>query len=115
MHDIDVEDFVRKFAGLAAEEKKPAARQQPEQAKVEEEPPPEEDPKLTHVRVAELSGQLAYKRRFCESEQVFNRDYNEYLESVPEAYRQAAKDAYWKGYKHGERLNKHLTRAQCPG
>ena len=96
------------------QEKAPAAKPQPEQAKVEEAPAEEEDPKLRHMRVAEMSGQLAYKRRFCENEKVFNRDYNEYLESVPQDYRAAAKDAYWKGYQRGKRLNKHLTRAQCP-
>jgi len=74
---------------------------------------PEEDPKFRHLRVAELSGQLAYKRRFCADEQVFNRDYNEYLESIPEEYREEVKTAYWKGYKHGKRINKNLTREQC--
>ena len=63
--------------------------------------------------VAELSGQLAYKRRICQDEKVFNRDYNEYLESVPEEYREEVKSAYWKGFKHGKRLNKNLTKASC--
>ena len=74
----------------------------------------EEDPKLRHLRIAELSGQLAYKRKFCQDEEVFNRDYNEYLESTPEEYREEVKAAYWRGYKHGQRLNKNLTRANCP-
>ena len=73
----------------------------------------EEDPKFRHLRIAEMTGQLAYKRKFCQDEKVFNRDYNEYLDSVPEEYREEVKDAYWKGYKHGKRLNKNLTRAQC--
>jgi predicted secreted protein len=72
-----------------------------------------EDPKFRHLRVAELSGQLAFKSRFCEDEKVFTRDYNEYLESIPEEYREEVKSAYWKGYKHGERMNKSLTQAQC--
>jgi predicted secreted protein len=72
-----------------------------------------EDPKFRHLRVAELSGQLAFKSRFCQDEKVFNRDYNEYLESIPEDYREEVKSAYWKGYKHGERMNKNLTQAQC--
>ncbi|MDJ0778633.1 MAG: hypothetical protein QNJ85_12275 [Gammaproteobacteria bacterium] len=80
----------------------------------EREAAPAEEPKQRHMRIAEMSGQLAYKRRFCEDEAVFNRDYNEYLESVPEDFREEAKQAYWKGYKHGERLNKFLTREQCP-
>ncbi len=75
---------------------------------------PPEEPKLRHLRIAEMSGQLAYKRRFCEDEKVFNRDYNEYLESVPEDFREEVKEAYWKGYKHGKRLNKFLTGEQCP-
>jgi hypothetical protein len=72
-----------------------------------------EDPMFRHMRVAELSGQLAFKRRFCLDEKVFNRDYNEYLESVPEAYREDAKTAYWKGYQRGKRLNKYLTQDKC--
>jgi predicted secreted protein len=72
-----------------------------------------EDPRFRHLRVAELSGQLAYKRRFCQDEKVFNRDYNEYLESIPEDYREEAKTAYWKGYKHGKRMNKNLTQDHC--
>ena len=74
---------------------------------------PAEDPKFRHLRVAELSGQLAYKKRFCADEKVFNRDYNEYLESIPEEYREEVKTAYWKGYKHGKRLNKNLTQDSC--
>jgi len=74
---------------------------------------PAEDPKFRHLRVAELSGQLAYKRRFCTDETVFNRDYNEYLESIPEDYREEVKTAYWKGYKHGKRLNKSMTQDNC--
>jgi predicted secreted protein len=72
-----------------------------------------EDPKFRYLRVAELSGQLAFKRRFCQDETVFNRDYNEYLESVPEDYREEVKATYWKGYKHGQRMNKNLSSAQC--
>ncbi len=72
-----------------------------------------EDPRFRHLRVAELSGQLAFKSRFCQDEKVFNRDYNDYLESIPEDYREEVKSAYWKGYKHGERMNKNLTQAQC--
>ena len=91
-------------------------QQQPSQAEAVVEEPvvtEEEDPMLRHLRIAELSGQLAYKRRFCEDEAVFNRDYNEYLESVPQEYREEVKSAYWKGYKHGKRLNKNLTRESC--
>ncbi|TDJ29728.1 MAG: hypothetical protein E2O57_02460, partial [Gammaproteobacteria bacterium] len=61
-----------------------------------------EDPKFRHLRIAELSGQLAYRRKLCQDEKVFNRDYNEFLETIPEDYREEAKNAYWKGYKHGK-------------
>jgi len=79
--------------------------------KVAEEPA--EDPKVGLLRVAELTGQFAYKRKFCEDDKIFNRDYNEYLNSVPEALREEVKVAYWKGFKHGKRLNKNLTKSQC--
>jgi predicted secreted protein len=72
-----------------------------------------EDPRFRHLRVAELSGQLAFKSRFCQDEKVFNRDYNEYLETIPEEYREEVKSAYWKGYKHGKRMNQNLTKASC--
>lgn len=79
----------------------------------EAEPEPVEDPKFRLLRIAELSGQLAYKREFCDGKKVFNRDYNEYISSVPEDYQEEVKTAYWKGYKHGKRLNKNLTKSQC--
>ena len=96
-------------------------KEDPKAAQADEKPAPEvaeaaapEDPKFRHLRIAELSGQLAFRRRVCEGEKVFNRDYNEYLESIPEAYREDVKAAYWKGYTHGKRLNKNFTREQCP-
>ncbi|MEE8365409.1 MAG: hypothetical protein V3R76_06465 [Gammaproteobacteria bacterium] len=74
---------------------------------------PDETPKLRFLRIAEISGQLAFKSRICQSEKVFTRDYNEFIESVPEEYLEEVKTAYWKGYKHGGRLNKNLTEDQC--
>ncbi len=91
------------------EEAKPEANQQ---KVVEQEVPPEE-PKLRHLRIAELSGQLAYKRKICEGDKVFNRDYNAFVESVPEEYQEEVKKTYWKGYKHGKRLNPNLTSDSC--
>lgn len=88
-----------------------APAEEPAQEAAKESP---EDPKFKHLRIAELSGQLAYRRRVCDGEKVFNRDYNEYLESIPEDYREEIKAAYWKGYQHGKRLNKNFTREQCP-
>ncbi len=93
-------------------EKSEAKEAEPGVEEVEQVLPPE-DPKFRHLRVAEMTGQLAYKHKFCEDETVFNRDYNEYLESIPEEYREEVKTAYWRGYKHGKRLHKNLTREQC--
>ena len=98
-------------ANVKAEEKS-AAEQKPAEEAVSQNAP--EDPKFRFMRIAELSGQLAFRRRICEGEKVFNRDYNEYLESVPEEYRDEVKASYWKGYKHGKILNKNFTREQCP-
>lgn len=104
--EAEIEANVEAAARKAADDAKPT----PED--VEEAAP--EDPKFRHLRIAELSGQLAYRRRVCEGEKVFNRDYNEYLETIPEAYREEVKAAYWKGYTHGKRLNRNFTREQCP-
>ena len=99
-------------ANVKADEDKSAAGQKPAVETAEAEAP--EDPKFRYLRIAELSGQLAFRRRICEGEKVFNRDYNEYLESVPEEFRDDVKASYWKGYKHGKILNKNFTREQCP-
>ena len=93
-------------------EDKTKAQPEPAVEEVEEELPPE-DPKYRHLRIAELTGQLAYKRKFCDDDKVFNRDYNEYIQSIPDEYREEVKSAYWRGFKHGKRLNKNLTQAQC--
>ncbi len=88
-----------------------------EQAKPESAPEPEpvmaEDPKLKQLRIAELSGQLAYRRKFCGDKQVISRDFNEVISQMPKEIQEEAKASYWKGYKHGRRLNKGLTQAQC--
>lgn len=91
------------------QEQKPAEGKN--EAVVEEKP--DESPKLQYLRIAEISGQLAFKTKICMSNNVFTRDYNEFIEGVPEVYREEVKSAYWKGYKHGERLNKNLTEDQC--
>jgi len=100
-------------ANVKQEKSKDATGKQEAEVQQVEEPVVAEDPKLRQLRIAELSGQLAYKRRFCQDEKVFNRDYNEYLQSIPEEYREEAKAAYWKGFKHGKQLNKYLTLADC--
>jgi predicted secreted protein len=82
------------------------------QKKVEQELPSEE-PKLRHLRIAELSGQLAYKRKICDGDKVFNRDYNAFMETVPEEYQEEVKTIYWKGYNHGKRMNPNLTNDSC--
>jgi len=89
-------------------------KKETEQPVVEKEPElPPEEPRLRHLRIAELSGQLAYKRKICNGEEVFTRDYNAFMESVPEDYLQEVKDMYWKGYKHGRRMNPDLTSDTC--
>jgi predicted secreted protein len=89
-------------------------KKETEQAVAEKEPElPPEEPRLRHLRIAELSGQLAYKRKICDGEEVFTRDYNAILESVPDDYLQEVKDMYWKGYKHGKRMNPDLTSDTC--
>lgn len=91
------------------------SRKAPEQAAPQKAEEAEaEDPKQRYLRIAELSGQLAYRRKLCQDEKVFNRDYNEYLESVPADYRDEVKAAYWEGYKRGKRMNRNFTREQCP-
>ncbi len=79
---------------------------------VEQELSPEE-PRLRHLRIAELSGQLAYKRKICDGDEVFTRDYNAFLDSVPEEYLEEVKNIYWKGYQHGRRLNPNLSGDSC--
>ena len=89
-------------------------KKETEQPLVEKEPElPPEEPKLRHLRIAEISGQLAYKRKICDGEEVFTRDYNTFMELVPEDYLQEVKDVYWKGYKHGRRMNPDLTSDTC--
>ena len=93
-----------------SEEEEQAPEVKQEEAKQEL---PAEEPKLRHLRIAELSGQLAYKRKICEGDDVFTRDYNAFMETVPEEYQEEVKTIYWKGYKHGKRLNPNLTNGGC--
>jgi predicted secreted protein len=88
------------------EETKPEAKPEPE-------PVVAEDPKFKQLRIAELSGQLAYRRKFCGDKKVISRDFNEVIAQMPEEIQEEAKASYWKGYKHGKRLNKGLTKAKC--
>ena len=66
-----------------------------------------------HMHPLDKGSQLAYKRQFCDGKKVFSRDYNEYLASVPDELKEEVKSAYWKGFQHGKRLNKNLTKSQC--
>lgn len=84
-----------------------------EEKQAEKAPKPPEDPQLKHLRIAELSGQLAYKRKFCGDNQVVTRDFNEVIGKMPEDFQEKAKEAYWKGYKHGKRMNKNLSKDNC--
>jgi hypothetical protein len=73
----------------------------------------EDEPRRRQLRIAELSGQLAYKTGVCNGKAVFTRDYNAFMETVPEEYQQEVKDSYWVGYQHGRRLNPELTADGC--
>jgi cytochrome c556 len=73
----------------------------------------EDEPRRRQLRIAELSGQLAYKTKVCNGKAVFTRDYNAFMETVPEEYQQEVKDSYWVGYQHGKRLNPNLTADGC--
>ena len=78
-----------------------------------EEPKEVEDPKLRHLRIAELSGQLSWRRRFCGDEKVHTRDFSEVINRMPEEYQAEARDAYWKGYRHGKFINKNFKKSSC--
>lgn len=95
-------------AKVKDEEKGKAQAKKPEKA-VET----EEDRKRRNLRLAELTGQLAWKRKFCGDNKVVQRDFNEVIGNMPKEYREEAKKAYWKGYKHGKRLNKGLKKGDC--
>lgn len=83
-----------------------------DQPEAREEAPPE-DPRLKALRIAELTGQLSYKRKFCGDKKIHSRDFNEVINQMPEEYRADAKEAYWKGYRRGKGLNKGLHKEQC--
>ncbi len=82
-------------------------------AQVQKKVEPKVDPKLRHLRLAELTGQLAFRRKFCGDKKVVTRDFNEVIAKMPQPFQAEAKQAYWKGYKHGKRLNKNLTPDKC--
>jgi len=73
----------------------------------------EEEPRRRQLRIAEVSGQLAYKTRICHGKAVFTRDLNDFMATVPEEYQQEVKDSYWEGYQHGRRMNPNLTADTC--
>lgn len=98
-------------ANVNEESDKKASKQQ--QKVVEEPPKIEEDPKLKHLRIAELSGQLAYRRKLCGDNKVHSRDFNEVIGKMPQEIQEDAKESYWKGYKHGKLLNKGFNRENC--
>lgn len=100
--DKEPESAVEEQAKPTKQEK--AAEKKPEKV---------EDPVLKHLRIAELSGQLAYKRKYCGDNKVVTRDFNEVISKMPEEMQDEAKKAYWRGYKHGKRLNKSLTKSAC--
>lgn len=83
------------------------------EVKVEKAPEPVEDPKFKQLRIAELSGQLAFKRKLCGDNKAVTRDFNEVIAKMPEEIQDEAKKSYWQGYKHGKRLNKDFNKDNC--
>lgn len=85
-----------------------------EAAVVEEKAPePEEDPSLKHMRLAHMAGQFAFKKKFCGDRAIINKDFNEIISNMPKEMQKEGKEAYWKGYKQGKRMNKNLTQDNC--
>lgn len=80
---------------------------------VEQEPEPEEDPALKHMRLAHMAGQFAYKKKFCGDKKIINKDFNEIISNMPKEFQKEGKSSYWKGYKHGKKMNKNLTLDDC--
>ncbi|MBL7003525.1 MAG: hypothetical protein ISR69_05830 [Gammaproteobacteria bacterium] len=74
---------------------------------------PKEDPALKHMRLAHMVGQLAYKKKYCGDAKVATTDFNQVIGSMPKEVQKRAKEAYWKGYRQGKRMNKNLTLEQC--
>ncbi len=110
----------RLTASRSRGEKKPEPKVEEEtaekaEAKAEKKVETEEDKKRRALSLAELTGQLAWKRKFCGDDSVTRRDFNEVIGKMPEAYREEAKKAYWKGYQRGKRLNKGISRQDCLG
>jgi predicted secreted protein len=84
-----------------------------EQEEVVEAPKEIEDPRLKHLRIAELTGQLAWRRRFCGDDKVHSRDFNELIGKMPDEFQAEAKEAYWKGYQRGKLINKGFRKDNC--
>lgn len=88
----------------------PKKAQQPKQAQKQK---PAEDPSLKYKRIAYITGQFAYKKKYCGDKKVINRDFNEVIKPMPKDMQDIAKKSYWKGYKQGKRMNKNLTADHC--
>ncbi len=110
----------RLTASRSRSEKKPETKvKDEEKAKPETEKPEkvvetEEDRKRRSLSLAEITGQLAWKHQFCGDNKVLQRDFNEVIAKMPKEYLEEAKKAYWKGFKHGKRLNKGFKKEDCP-
>jgi len=72
-----------------------------------------EDPFLKQLRLANMAGQLAYKRKFCGDKKIINKDFNDIISKMPKDKQKIGKKTYWKGYQHGKRMNKNLTINNC--
>jgi len=83
-------------------------------AKVDEKDPEVvEDPSLKQMRLANMAGQFAFKKKFCGDQSIINKDFNEIILKMPKEKQKEGKESYWKGYKQGKRMNKNLTLGNC--
>lgn len=94
-------------------EDKVAAPKPKQEKKVEQKPEPVVDPATKHLRLANMTGQLAYKKKFCGDRKIHNKDFNEIIYKMPKEFRERAKKSYWKGFQQGKRMNKNLTKEKC--
>ncbi len=79
----------------------------------EEQPKAVEDPSLQHMRLAHMTGQFAYKRKYCGDKNIVTQDYNSIIAGMPKDIQKKGREAYWKGFQQGKRMNKYLTLDNC--
>lgn len=88
----------------------PKEKSSKQQAK---QPTEAEDPKLKHLRLAHMTGQFAFKKKYCGDKKIITKDFNDIILQMPKELQDEGKKAYWKGYNQGKRMNTNLTKDQC--